>query len=209
MATELSRQRQSGVDTKGSILNVSTRIFAEKGFLGASLSDIVSEVGIAKPSLFHHFPNKERLYIAVLGLVAESLESAVENCRLCEDPVEGLIQFAKDLDEWSAANPASNRLVMREMLDINDRTGSLRSWPLSFVIELLRGKYEKLPQKGRLAKLNFTAFLAVFLGSISYLHLSRKTLTSMAPPENKQEDISQAGEELVCLFETLLCEEKY
>lgn len=208
MATGLNRQRKSGADTKDAILDVSTRVFAEKGFLGASLSHIVSEVGIAKPSLFHHFPNKERLYIAVLSLVAESLEPAVENCRLSDDPVKGLTEFAHNLACWSAVNPEYNRLVMREMLDINDRTGSLRSWPLSFVIEVLRGKFEILPQKGQLAKLNFTTFLSVFLGSISYLHLSRKTLTSMRLSGSRQEDVSQASEELVSLLETLLCEEK-
>lgn len=44
---------------KNEILDAATRLFAEKGFDNTSTSDIMSAVGIAKGTLYHHFKSKE------------------------------------------------------------------------------------------------------------------------------------------------------
>ena len=50
-------------------------LFREKGFDGASISDISESTGLGKSSLYHHFPNgKEEMAIQVLGRLEEELE---------------------------------------------------------------------------------------------------------------------------------------
>lgn len=44
---------------KNEILDAAARLFAEKGFDNTSTSDIMSAVGIAKGTLYHHFKSKE------------------------------------------------------------------------------------------------------------------------------------------------------
>lgn len=44
---------------KNEILDAATRLFTEKGFDNTSTSDIMSAVGIAKGTLYHHFKSKE------------------------------------------------------------------------------------------------------------------------------------------------------
>lgn len=54
-------------NTQERILDVAEAVFARYGYLAARLDDIAGEVGIRRPSLFHHFRNKEVLYEAVLN----------------------------------------------------------------------------------------------------------------------------------------------
>jgi len=53
-------------NTRASILDVSEKLFLEKGFEKTTTQEIVNLTGIAKGTLFHHFPTKEAILSAVL-----------------------------------------------------------------------------------------------------------------------------------------------
>src|SRR5258708_20232633 len=61
-------------DTRDRVLQVAQALFAERGYRGTSLRDIAKRIGIKAPSLLHHFPSKQQLYLAVLDKMFESLE---------------------------------------------------------------------------------------------------------------------------------------
>ncbi|MDO4455106.1 MAG: TetR/AcrR family transcriptional regulator [Ligilactobacillus agilis] len=52
--------------TRQAILKTATSLFLKKGFMNASTRDIAKEIGITQPALYHHFADKEVLYLAVL-----------------------------------------------------------------------------------------------------------------------------------------------
>lgn len=49
---------------KDQALDAAMRVFWQKGYLGASLSELTSAMGINKPSLYAAFGNKEQLFVA-------------------------------------------------------------------------------------------------------------------------------------------------
>ncbi len=63
---ELGDEEHPPSERKLQILTVSCRLFATKGFDGASMRDIAEECGISKATLYHHFPDKN----AILRLVS-------------------------------------------------------------------------------------------------------------------------------------------
>lgn len=193
-----------GSDTREAILDAAERLFAEKGFVGASLGDIVAEVGIAKPSLIHHFPSKERLYAAVLERIGAGLTPLVEACRTSDDPAAGLVMLARGIDAWSKNQPYASRIVLRDMLDLGSRPAPPHRWPLAFVVQALREAFTQLPRRGPMTMLNFEAFLAIYLGSISYLHLSREALQAIPYPGRLARWPKRASDDLMCFFEALL-----
>ncbi len=64
--------------TKPEMLGRLMDLFRDKGFDGASLSDISESTGLGKSSLYHHFPNgKEEIAIQVLAHLEQQLELAM------------------------------------------------------------------------------------------------------------------------------------
>lgn len=57
---------QEPQDTKEVIQQTATRLFAQSGFDGTSIRDIVEEAGVTKPVLYYYFENKEELFISLI-----------------------------------------------------------------------------------------------------------------------------------------------
>ncbi|WP_181350649.1 TetR/AcrR family transcriptional regulator [Thalassobacillus sp. CUG 92003] len=55
--------------TQQKILDVAIDCFGQYGYQNTSLSDIASEIGIKKPSLYNHFASKEDIFFEVLNEV--------------------------------------------------------------------------------------------------------------------------------------------
>jgi AcrR family transcriptional regulator len=97
------------------LTRVAARLFAERGYLGTSLADLAHEIGVQKPSLYHHIAGKEDL----LWDVAQ----------------EGAVAFHDALDAVPANHSASDRIrealrahlgVVAEQLDV--ATVFVREW---------------------------------------------------------------------------------
>jgi AcrR family transcriptional regulator len=52
--------------TRNAILDAAAEVFDERGFNGASLSDILSKAGVTKGALYFHFSSKEELAQAII-----------------------------------------------------------------------------------------------------------------------------------------------
>ena len=53
-------------NTRERILETATDLFAEKGYTGTYVREIVEKAGVSKPSLYYYFQSKEGLFYAVL-----------------------------------------------------------------------------------------------------------------------------------------------
>lgn len=63
--------------TRERFLEVALHLFAEQGYDGTTVDDIVAEVGVTPPSLYHHFGSKEGLLRAVVDPLVEALDDLV------------------------------------------------------------------------------------------------------------------------------------
>jgi AcrR family transcriptional regulator len=67
--------------TRDDILKASARIFSQQGFHAASMQDIADAVSLQKASLYHHFPSKQDILVALLDraldIIIERLEEVV------------------------------------------------------------------------------------------------------------------------------------
>lgn len=113
MARRTSEQAE---ETRAAILAAARKRFGEEGF-SASLASIVSDAGVTKGALFHHFPNKLALFREVwTNLQSAMRDEAVAEARKMSGENDPYIQFltgARIYLNW-AARPEYFKIVLYE-----------------------------------------------------------------------------------------------
>ena len=106
------------------ILEAAETLFAEKGFDAVSMSAIARLAKTSKPNIYHHFKNKNELYLAVM-------KSAVQRSSVLLDSLEEAPgTFRQHLSDFSAGqlhniltHSRSTQLILRETLSGGTQNG--------------------------------------------------------------------------------------
>jgi AcrR family transcriptional regulator len=106
------KRAAQGRATRGQLIQVATRLFAEHGYEGTSIEAVLTAAGVSRGALYHHFAGKEALFEAVVAAVSDQVTlELTEVIRDCADPVEALRTAAL---AWIslAADPVIQRVVL-------------------------------------------------------------------------------------------------
>jgi len=71
------------------ILDAAHALLAEKGYEGMSMDELAARVGIAKATMYQHFPSKEEVTVAVIVRMMKRIERCIVTV---EDPSESSIR---------------------------------------------------------------------------------------------------------------------
>ena len=128
--------RDPGI-TRERILDAALEKFASKGYHDTRMDEIVAESGTSKGSIYFHFPNKERLFLALVDQFADLLERRV--IEAIEQEEEGMVRVRAALQACldtfgKYRRPAKLMLVQavglgsafeKKRLEVNDRFANL------------------------------------------------------------------------------------
>ena len=112
-------------EVRAATLVEAARLFASRGFDGASLQDIAGAVGVTKPAVLHHFPSKEHLRRAVLDGILNhwnrTLPRLLVAVTATRNPTtasqERFDAVFGELVRFFAEDPDRARILLRETLD--------------------------------------------------------------------------------------------
>jgi AcrR family transcriptional regulator len=106
----LNKNVERGRATRAHVIEVATRLFAEHGYDGTSVETVQAESGVSRGSLYHHFPGKEALFLAVLEEVGAQIgREAEEATSGAADPV-ALLRAGGLLWIRNAGNPVVRQI---------------------------------------------------------------------------------------------------
>lgn len=72
-----ARARMTASQRREQLLDVSRRLFAEKGFEGTSVEEIAARAQVSKPVVYEHFGGKEGMYAVVVDREIQALTQAL------------------------------------------------------------------------------------------------------------------------------------
>lgn len=167
-------------DTRNKLLSVATRQFADRGFYGASIADITSELGVTKQTLLHHFGTKAGLYGEILkGISARATQSLEEIKSRFSEPELQLEEVVANHFTYQVDRPDEARLLMRELLDNESRAEKAGNWYLKPYMEALIEMLRRVNLAKNHTPSEALAIVYQLLGAANYLVVSQPTLLSM------------------------------
>ncbi len=99
MVTRLSFRQKVHVAREDAIVSTVMRLLAEKGFDQMTVDEVAADVGIAKASLYKHFPSKEALAAAAME---QALGLALQQVQIQQQvPEASAIARLKAITRWT------------------------------------------------------------------------------------------------------------
>ncbi len=121
------------------IITAVNRLLAEKGFESMTVDEVAAEVGIAKASLYKHFPSKEDLAAAAMVRVMDRARAFLDTLDNGRPPLELLravarwtmeVQLAGEMPSLPSENSSlratltTNKAYVDGLMDVSDRLGA-------------------------------------------------------------------------------------
>ena len=163
--------------TADKLIDAAESLFAEKGFYGTSIREVADCLSIAKSSLLHHFPQKEKLYGAVLKKLADEMTKEVREIRHdFSDEKEQIFEFVCMLCHNSEKKPNRENIILRELLDNPKRAEKAKKWFFVDYFNELTGMIKSGQSKELFKAVNPEIFILQLLGAHRYLIISLPTV---------------------------------
>jgi len=109
--------REGAARTRASIIEAALNEFSTKGFEGARVDEIALRAGVNKNLLYHHFGNKDSLFLAVLTHTYKNIRSRQRDIQLrTVDPVAAMRRLVISTGKIWVQFPEFQRLLMSENL---------------------------------------------------------------------------------------------
>ncbi len=104
------------VRARDRILDSAVALFAEQGYDGTSVAQVIGRAGVAKGGFYHHFASKEALLYEVYGdLIGRQLAAMDEILARGLPPADTLRELIMDLVESTAASAQRAMVFWREL----------------------------------------------------------------------------------------------
>ena len=96
------------------ILLESTRLFAERGYAGASMREVSEAAECTKPALYYYFTNKEALFLAVVKAEADIATEVLQRALQRSGPIRPrILQGFEEYFAHIRANPVGLAVLLR------------------------------------------------------------------------------------------------
>lgn len=104
------------------ILEVATELFAKNGFASTDVQEIAVRLGVAKGTIYHYFPSKEKLFLASVDRGMEKLSIEINRSVAgIDDPVKQIVAAIKTFLSYFDKNPYFVELIVQERAEFRDR----------------------------------------------------------------------------------------
>jgi AcrR family transcriptional regulator len=178
----------SKVATRERILRAALVVFAEKGYHRAAVDDIVRASRTSKGAVYHHFPNKEALFLALVdefsARLAEAIATAIDGARGALGKVEAALGAGL---ETFARHRELARILLLESVRLGSAYESKRAEVHGRFAALIQGYLDQAVAEGSIAPLDTRVATLAWLGAVNevviqWLHGDEPDLLSRAVP---------------------------
>lgn len=156
------------VATRDRILDAALSVFAGKGYHRATVDDIVHASRTSKGAVYHHFPNKEAVFLALADDFAARLAAAVASVIAERHGALGKVQgaVAAALATF-AENERLARLILLEAVSLGPTWEAKRAEVHDRFAALIQGYLDEAVREGSIPSLDTRVATLAWLGAVN------------------------------------------
>ena len=176
------------IATRDRILDAALSVFAGKGYHRATVDDIVRASATSKGAVYHHFPNKEAVFVALVDdfteRLAEAVATAIGTRQGALAKVEGALTAALTTFR---DNERLARLILLEAVALGPLWQTKRAEAHGRFATLIQSYLDQAATEGSIAPLDTRVATLAWLGAINevvidWLHHPAQHLDAAIPP---------------------------
>ena len=158
----------SKLETRGRILEAALEVFARKGYHRARVDDIVRASATSKGAVYHHFPNKQAVFLALVDDFAARLTRGVAAAIAARQGAPARVQGAlmAALDTF-AGNERLARLILLEAASLGPVYQAKRAEVAGRFAALIRGYLDEAVADGSIPPLDTAVATLAWLGAVN------------------------------------------
>ena len=174
--------------TRDKILGAALHVFAEKGYHRAAVDDIVRVSRTSKGAVYHHFPNKEALFLALVDelatRLASSLTTAIEASHGALEKVGAALRAGL---ETFAEHRELARILLLESVNLGEAYEAKRAEVHGRFATLIEAYLDEAVAEGAIPPLDTRLATLAWLGAINEVVIESfriddvRLLTRIAP----------------------------
>ncbi|CAA9461757.1 MAG: Transcriptional regulator, AcrR family [uncultured Rubrobacteraceae bacterium] len=164
----MAEQRTEEVDRRREILDAALRVFAERGFGGATVKEIAREAGVRSPALIYwYFKDKQALFKEVLGERVPVVRAVTDLAKVMDlAPEEALMKLGRAYFAFERMDPRVLRLVIGEALRRPEVADAFVRGGPGRVLDFLKRYLERQIELGRLRPHDVRSGARMFVGML-------------------------------------------
>ena len=109
-----SRVRMTGEERREQLIAVARSVFAERGFVSASVEEIAERAEVSKPVVYEHFGGKDGLYQTIIGREIGHLTERITGALDAPSPRQALEQAAEAFLGYVEEHTQGFRILVRD-----------------------------------------------------------------------------------------------
>jgi AcrR family transcriptional regulator len=156
------------VATRERILDAALQVFAQKGYHRAVVDDIVRASGTSKGAVYHHFPNKEALFLALVdefsARLAEAIAGAIAGSHGALGKVEAALRAGL---ETFARHRELARILLLESVSLGPAYQAKRAEVHGRFAALIRAYLDQAVAEGSIPPLDTRVATLAWLGAVN------------------------------------------
>jgi AcrR family transcriptional regulator len=160
-----SRRAQYSATTRKALVRSATKLFAERGYAGTSLDEVVARARVTKGALYHHYDGKLALFEAVFERLETKAQTTVaRRIEKIRDPWERALEGLRGyLDVCQ--DPTYRRIVLQEgpvRLGFDRWREAEERLTYGLMSDIVHGLFEEIDAPDRVVE----TFAQIFFGAL-------------------------------------------
>ena len=154
--------------TRQRLLDAAEEVFAEKGYHGAVVDDIIRASDSSKGGFYFHFPNKQAIFLALIDALVPKLAATVDRAIAAEsDPVDQLGAALRTLLDTFSRHRRLSKILLVEAVGLGHGFDEKLMRTRGYFAAMIQGYLDRAVASGAIAPVDTETASWVWLGAIN------------------------------------------